>query len=170
MPLFKSHDDHNEVRSPSHKSGSPTRKGTLFGGRRSASSERPVHDDRHNQRGGLFGSGRRSSSSDRSSSHSPRGSGSVRSGGSGGFLGFGGNRSIGNDPSIMGARQKVEEAERAEREADQALNLARASVREARDHVKFLEKEAADDARRAKAKQAEAKVVSKTARALGRHG
>ena len=70
----------------------------------------------------------------------------MRSGGSGGFLGFGGNRSaIGNDPSIMAARQKVEEAERAEQEADHALSLARASVREARDHVKFLEKDAADE-------------------------
>ncbi|KIP06532.1 hypothetical protein PHLGIDRAFT_90806, partial [Phlebiopsis gigantea 11061_1 CR5-6] len=75
-----------------------------------------------------------------------------------------------NDPTIRGARQKVADAETSEREADRALGLARAAVREAREHVKILEREALEDARRAKAKQAEAKTVSKSARGLGRHG
>jgi len=70
----------------------------------------------------------------------------------------------------VGARQKVADAETAEREADRALNEARESVREAREHVRLLEREAIEDARRAKAKQAEAKIVSKSARGLGRHG
>ncbi|KAG7098296.1 hypothetical protein E1B28_000258 [Marasmius oreades] len=169
MPLFKSHNEPEPVHHSTNNS-SPSRKGTLFGRRRSVSSERSPNEHNHSQRGGgLFGnSHRRSSSSDGSPTHP--GTGSVRSGGSGGFFGLGGHNSAGNDPSIMAARQKVQEAEQAEREADHALNAARASVREAREHVRFLEKDAADDARRAKAKQAEAKVVSKTARALGRHG
>ena len=65
---------------------------------------------------------------------------------------------------------------------------ARQAVKDARDHVKFLEQEAAEEcvvfvcffpkestdvlysARRAKAKQAEAKVINKSAKHLGRHG
>lgn len=46
-----------------------------------------------------------------------------------------------NDPSIISARQKVSEAEEAERQADRALVEARATVREARQHVKNLERE-----------------------------
>lgn len=45
----------------------------------------------------------------------------------------------------MSARQKVAEAEEFEKSADRALQQARASVKEARDHVKFLEKEAEDE-------------------------
>jgi len=70
----------------------------------------------------------------------------------------------------MAARQKVTDAEEAERQADRALIEARGMVKEAREHVKILEREALDDARRAKAKQAEAKIVSKAASSLGRHG
>jgi len=75
-----------------------------------------------------------------------------------------------NDPTITGARQKVSDAEAFEREADRALMQARGAVREAREHVRILEREALEEARRAKAKQAEAKNVSKSARGLGRHG
>ncbi|KZT10890.1 uncharacterized protein LAESUDRAFT_721277 [Laetiporus sulphureus 93-53] len=75
-----------------------------------------------------------------------------------------------NDPSIVFARQKVTEAEAAEREADRALMQARAAVQSAKEHVRNLEREISEDAKRAKAKQSEAKNVSKSAKALGRHG
>jgi len=74
------------------------------------------------------------------------------------------------DSTILAARQKVTDAEDAEKDADRALIQARSMVREAREHVDILEREAREDAKRAKAKQAEAKVVSKSARGLGRHG
>ncbi|THH27172.1 hypothetical protein EUX98_g7016 [Antrodiella citrinella] len=77
---------------------------------------------------------------------------------------------LSGDHTISSARQKVADAENFEREADRALSQARAAVREARDHVRILEREATEDARRAKMKQAEAKNVSKSARGLGRHG
>ncbi|KAF2396308.1 hypothetical protein EJ06DRAFT_534042 [Trichodelitschia bisporula] len=74
------------------------------------------------------------------------------------------------DPSIMTARERVLGAERAEKEADRALMMARQAVREARDHVKMLEREAAEQARLAKIKQGQAKSISKRAKPLGRHG
>ncbi|KAI0437578.1 hypothetical protein F4803DRAFT_538206 [Xylaria telfairii] len=74
------------------------------------------------------------------------------------------------DPSIMQARERVMGAENAERDADRALAAARLRVREARDEVKRLELEAAEDARRAKIKQYHAKEVSKRGKQLGRHG
>lgn len=80
------------------------------------------------------------------------------------------SHSIYNDPSIVAARQKVTDAEAAEREADQALVQARNKVKEAKRHVEVLEREALEDAHRAKMKQAEAKIVRKSAKALGRHG
>jgi hypothetical protein len=49
------------------------------------------------------------------------------------------------DPSIMAARERVMSAEAAERDADRALHHARLAVREARDHVKRLEREAAEE-------------------------
>ncbi|KAF8893450.1 hypothetical protein BD779DRAFT_1506321 [Infundibulicybe gibba] len=93
---------------------------------------------------------------------------SARTNNNGGFFSMGNNH--GKDPTILAARQKVTDAEAAEKEADRALMQARAMVQEAREHVKILEREASEDARRAKAKQAEAKLVSKTASGLGRHG
>lgn len=60
-------------------------------------------------------------------------------------------------------------AEAAEREADRALFAAKAAVREAREHVKGLEREAAEQARLAKIKQAAAKNIGKRGKALGRH-
>jgi len=88
----------------------------------------------------------------------------------GGFLGMGRKNHIKDDPSIRGAREKVAEAEKAEKEADRALNEARKRVRLARHHVQSLEREVVDDAKHAKAKQAEAKIVKKSAKSLGRHG
>jgi len=72
------------------------------------------------------------------------------------------------DPSIIAARERVIAAETAEREADKALVMAKAAVREAREHVKRLEREAAEEARRAQIKQNQAKSISKRAKPLGR--
>lgn len=48
------------------------------------------------------------------------------------------------DASITAARDRVISAEAAERDADKALMMAKTAVREAREHVKRLEKEAAE--------------------------
>lgn len=60
-------------------------------------------------------------------------------------------------------------AEARERDADKALAQARAAVKDAREHIKKLEKEAAEEARLAKIKQQEAKSISKRGHTLGRH-
>jgi hypothetical protein len=49
------------------------------------------------------------------------------------------------DPSISAARERVFSAEAAEQEADKALSNAKTAVREAREHVKRLEREAAEE-------------------------
>jgi hypothetical protein len=173
MPLFKAR--HDEPASPPPPAEEPARKGSIFSRRNRSQSPTSYHTS--NSR--VSGVSRRSSSSDNSSR-----TGSRR----GGFLGLSRNDHHG-DPSILAARQKVNDAEAAEREADHALALARVSVREAREQVKILEREAKEEcvqilitcqrphisicffrALRAKAKQAEAKVINKTARGLGRHG
>ncbi|KAJ5413930.1 hypothetical protein N7509_000557 [Penicillium cosmopolitanum] len=73
------------------------------------------------------------------------------------------------DPSIQAAREQVFRAETAEREADKALMASKLAVKEARDHVKSIEREAAEEARMAKIKQDQAKSISKRAKPLGRH-
>lgn len=95
--------------------------------------------------GGLFGSRRRSSSIDRhrASHDSRRSSNKLTSNSprtSGGLF----NRHS-EDRSITGARERVLSAEHAEREADRAALQARTAVREAREHVKHLEREAAEE-------------------------
>jgi hypothetical protein len=86
---------------------------------------------------------RRSTSSERVSRNN-----SANTRGSG-FTGiFGGNHNNGNvhhDPSILAARQKVSDAEQAERAADRALASARNAVREAKEHVKRIEREAKEE-------------------------
>jgi len=74
------------------------------------------------------------------------------------------------DSSITTARERVLSAEAAERDADRALLTARTSVREAREHVKRLEREAAEEARLAKIKQKQAGALGKRGKMLGRHG
>lgn len=81
-----------------------------------------------------------------------------------------GNGAFEDDPSVADARQRVQNAEAMEREADRALEEARSSVRDAREQVKRLEEEAREEARRAKIKQHQAREVSKLGKALGRHG
>ncbi|KAI0823439.1 hypothetical protein BC628DRAFT_1384882 [Trametes gibbosa] len=151
MPLFRS-----SPPPPPPPPEAPTRSRGFFG-RHSVDSPENNNSNGHNQvnantstrssrSGGLF-SRHRSSSSD-----------SDRS------------LDLSKDPSIKFARQKVTEAETAESVADRALSDARAAVRSARDHVRRLEQEALEEARRAKAKQAEAKTIRKSTGRLGRHG
>lgn len=49
------------------------------------------------------------------------------------------------DPSVAAARQRVASAEAAERDADQARLQASRAVRDAKDHVKRVEAEAAEE-------------------------
>ena len=79
-----------------------------------------------------------------------------------------GNNEVDMDPSIVQARERVMSAEAAEREADRVLDIARREVHAAREHVKRLELEAKEEARRARIKQYHAKEVSKRAKPLGR--
>ncbi|RWA04385.1 hypothetical protein EKO27_g10720 [Xylaria grammica] len=60
-------------------------------------------------------------------------------------FGHGNSRNPDIDPSIMQARERVMGAENAEQEADRALEAARLRVREAREEVKRLELEAAEE-------------------------
>jgi hypothetical protein len=55
---------------------------------------------------------------------------------------FGGHH---EDASIVAAREQVVAAEQAENQADKALMASRRAVVEARDHVKRLEREAAEE-------------------------
>jgi hypothetical protein len=81
---------------------------------------------------------------------------------------FGHGNSVEMDPSIVQARERVLNAENAERDADRAMDAARARVREAREEVKRLELEAKEEARLAKIKQYHAREVSKRGKQLGR--
>lgn len=91
--------------------------------------------------------------------------GSRSGGGIGGM--FSRNREM-EDPSITQARERVQMAEQAETDAERALMHARESVQDARQHVKNLEVEAQEDARRAKLKQQSAKEIGKMGSKLGR--
>lgn len=158
----------NANNSPTYDEGRPSRGGSLFSRRhRSTSpttngvgySNRNVdyngdrgglnnHDNGYDnssrppkRTGGLFSRRRSSSPSDDSMSMVTNNS-SGRFGSSGNRLH---NSRFSNDPAINGARQKVGDAEEAERLADRALIEARAAVREARQHVKNLEREAEEE-------------------------
>ena len=129
MPLL----GRNNRRSPSpipEPDNRHKRSGSMFSRNKNRDNyeSQPMHDTNHSTRngggGGLFGTFRRSSDSSSDSSRS---------------------RSLSNDPSISAARQKVSDAESAERLADQALGSARAAVRSARDHVRMLEREAVEE-------------------------
>jgi hypothetical protein len=64
---------------------------------------------------------------------------------SGGFLGIGRSNRLEDDPSIRSAREKVTDAENAEKEADRALDEARQRVKLAHQHVKGLKHEALEE-------------------------
>ncbi|KAJ7933759.1 hypothetical protein B0H13DRAFT_1591961 [Mycena leptocephala] len=184
MPLFKQHP--TPANEPAPMADTPTRKGSIFSRRRSLEpvnddpATNPNHPANTTARRGFFGGGRGSLDSganhangngnlDRSGSVMS-GTNSVRSGGGGFFGRDARNFDLHKDPTILAAREKVTHAENAEAEADRALLQARAMVREAKDHVRVLEREAAMEAKRAQAKQAVSNDVSKSASGLGRHG
>jgi hypothetical protein len=52
---------------------------------------------------------------------------------------------LARDPGIMTVRGKIADAVTAEARADEALDASRVAVREAKDHVKSLEKEALEE-------------------------
>ena len=139
-------------------------RGGFFSRRRSSSASdsssrrdgshdtRNTHDHSYGKRGGFFSRRRSSSSSD----HSPHRdsssvAGSTSTGGGGGLFGNRkGGRTLHNpkfskDPSILAARQRITEAEEAERAADQALIDARNAAKNARGHCKNLEREAEEE-------------------------
>jgi hypothetical protein len=148
MPLFRNTWDNQSSREPETlpPSPSPPRKSSGFFGSRRSADDSPTrltytntntntnthangysrHSPTNNTSSGGFFSRRRSldddSSSDRSSGRS-------------------GNQA----PSIVAARQKVADAENAERNADDALKRARNAVREAKDHIRILENEALEE-------------------------
>ncbi|KAI0385132.1 hypothetical protein F5Y04DRAFT_246892 [Hypomontagnella monticulosa] len=149
----------------------------LFSSRRPEEEvvEEPVHEKRHSH-GGLFGSRHRTPSppaTTRSSTTSSRLSDTSSPSRHRSVLqrtfGHGNSTNPDVDPSIIQARERVMQAETAERDADRALESARIRVREARAEVKRLELEAAEEARRAKIKQYHAREVSKRGKQLGRH-
>ncbi|KAI1795542.1 hypothetical protein LXA43DRAFT_991015 [Ganoderma leucocontextum] len=150
MPFFRS-ESPSRAPSPPPATTSPSRGPSSFFGRRAMSPESYASDNSNSSgstRSGGFFSRRRSSSSDSS-----------------GRLGH-----PKHDPSIVAARQMVTDAGSAESAADRALNEARVAVRSAKEHVRKLEQEALEEARRARAKQAEAKTIKKSSGHLGRHG
>lgn len=134
MPFFKSHNTPPPP-PPAEQSPPPGRSRSLFSRNRDPSPNSGYNsnigynngyqDDHNNsgagRSGGFFSRRRSSSSSDNASTN------------------------LKNDPSIVGARQKVADAEARERDADYALGHARAAVREAREHVKILEREALEE-------------------------
>ena len=144
MPLF--HHDTTSTASPSSST------------RRSRHDTSPVAPT-ESRRTGLFGS-RHSTSP---STHSTTSSTTNMKSSHGSLL----HRNRGEDPSISAAREQVVLAETAERDADRALVAARQAVRDAREHVKRLEREAKEEARLAKIKQDQAATISKRAKPLG---
>ncbi|KAK5655994.1 hypothetical protein OQA88_5132 [Cercophora sp. LCS_1] len=177
MPLFSRHAE-PEPAPPVVEQQPPKRHG-LFGSKHEpAPQPQPVVEQQPKKRS-LFG-GRRSpspvpSTSTRSTASSDSGGVFRRSTDASSHRGGLLHRSFGNgnadmDPSIVAARERVVGAENAERQADRALMAARESVREAREHVRRLELEAEEEARRAKIKQYQAREVSKRGKQLGRHG
>ena len=178
MGLFSRHAEPVEEPAPQRQPvyEEPPRRHGLFGSKHHSPTRAPTNathstrsstttssPDRSTGGGGIF---RRSTDA----SHNPSMNSHQRTSGSGGGLlhkTFGGNREE-MDPSIVQARERVMGAEAAEMEADRALIAARESVREAREHVRMLEVEAKEEARRAKIKEHHAKEFSKRGKLLGR--
>jgi len=131
----------------------PRRRKSLFGRRSSVSPTRngTAATNGHSN-GGLFNR-RRSTSPRTSNGHT-----------NGGIL-----HRRHDDPAVVAARERVGMAETAERDADRALINARTAVKHARDEVKRLEREAAEEMRLAKHKHSATQSISKRGKALGRH-
>ncbi|KAK3695777.1 hypothetical protein B0T22DRAFT_116280 [Podospora appendiculata] len=158
MPLFSRHPDPVEEPAPAPVVEERPKRHSLFG-RRSPSPTPTNHTH---------------TTASTYHSASPERAASTTSGGHRSLLhrtfGNGNSTSPEMDPTIVQARERVMSAEAAERDADRALLAARESVRQAREHVRRLELEAQEEARRAKIKQYHAREVSKRGQQLGRHG
>jgi len=175
MPLFKRNTDSHPV----DENQSPTRSRSIFSHRSPSPLGSDIDTQRPSERRGGYFQVRRPTSTDetRNGKESPKSKFFERgpppsTTGSGMRGGVFGHRSavdaqLDKDPTIIAARQKMTDAEAAVKEAEMALKQARMSAEAARGQSKILKRE--EDAARAKAKQAEAKVVSKTVRNLGRH-
>ncbi|KAG8718789.1 hypothetical protein FRC12_013354 [Ceratobasidium sp. 428] len=150
MPLFGSRKDANTApatTAPATTNDTPRRSRSMFARRRSSASSVSSVESANRRRSGS-NSGRK------------------------GFLGMGTRKSdpmVNKDPAVVAARQKLADAERAEHEADRALEASRRAVLAAREHCKLLENQAVEEARLAKAKRTEARGLGKQAKGLGRH-
>ncbi|KAF3902716.1 hypothetical protein AA313_de0202139 [Arthrobotrys entomopaga] len=153
MGLFST----NKDQEPVQEDTAPQRSSTMNSRHSSEGSPR---------RGGSIFSRHRHDRESSPDSVGTRQNGSIR--GTGGGSGFF-HRNDQEDASIAGARQRVIDAEVAERDADRALMAARQAVKHARDHVKSLELEAKEEARLAKLKQKAAGDISRRAKPLGKH-
>jgi hypothetical protein len=152
MPLFKRHN----TPPPPPPPPEPEHRG-LFGRKKTPPQTSPTQYD---HRGNPVYNGRTSDESlNRSGTtrsgglfhrnHSPVSDRSVGTGAGAAGVGSGVGGMFGkghlNDPSITNARQRVAEAEVAERQADQALMASRAAVQQAREHVRILEREVEEE-------------------------
>jgi len=167
MPLFKRNTDSHPV----DQNQNPTRRRSIFSHHSRSPLGSDIDAERPSERRGGYFQVHRPTSTDetRNGKESPKSRFFERGQppspmGSGMRGGVFGHRSavdaqLDKDPTIIAARQKMTDAEAAEKEADMALKQARMSAEAARGQSKILEKEAREDAPRAKAKQAEAKVV-----------
>lgn len=160
MPLFGNRQRSAERDAPVYDNrvdDRPNRKGSIFSRNRSTSpthyDERDNTHNRTNGSGGSFFNRRRSSSSSGNSRQNVTRDGSRVAGSTNTGSGLFGNRNgrtlhnprMSKDPSIIAARQRITDAEEAERSADQALLGARAAVRAAKEHCKMLEREAEEE-------------------------
>ena len=111
----------------------------LFG----STHEEPAPTEQPERKGSIFSRNSRNSGElDRSATNSSSGTGMSS------FFSRRNNseeEALGSDPSIQGARQKVKDAEAAERQADKALIAAKNAVRAAREHAQMLEREALEE-------------------------
>ncbi|KAK3342092.1 hypothetical protein B0T25DRAFT_586144 [Lasiosphaeria hispida] len=174
MPFFSRNPEPVEQPAPQPINEERGKRHGLFGSRHQepVNEPTPVAQPVQEKRHGLFGRRSPSPTPSNVTRNTVSSDASTTSGHRSSIL----HRSFGNgslsevDPSIVQARERVMSAEAAERDADRALLAARESVRQASEHVRRLELEAEEEARRAKIKQYQAREVSKRGKQLGRHG
>lgn len=139
MPFFKPDPEPDTWANRQAVASPQSRIGSMFSSnQRSLSPDDAVTRSTSNRQGFFGRSHSPVSSSSDSSSIGRKDNTSWTTGGS--FFGRGSG-----DSTISAARQKVADAEAAEKRADRALLQARAMVKEAREHVKILEREAAEE-------------------------
>jgi hypothetical protein len=148
MPLFKRRAEPRERkqglfrRSPSPL-GSPIENDNTTG--RGGSLFRPSEDDRHDNHN-VVQSGRSKTTKSKFFGRNTSATSSPSTSGGGGGL-FGRRKSatrrkLGEDPTVQAARDKMDEAQIAERKAKEAHHHAQASVQAAKDHLDQLAREA----------------------------